>query len=662
MKQGFFVRSELPTLSNNESLLVPKCGACGLWKSCKSPKLEPVGKGRKKVLIIAEAPGADEDKEGRQAVGNSWQDLERRFMRLGFDMRKDAVLTSALICRPPDQKIKNPASVSYCRPNLIKTIKALNPEIIIPLGGTAIESLIKWTWGQEPGAVSRWIGYCIPDRKLNAWIVPNFHPSYLLHDGNNKVAELLFTRALEKGLSKVGKGRPHDKNRTKKPDIELIFNVDEALEAIHQIKKNGGVFAFDYECLVPNTKVLTDNFKWVKIGSLKVGDSLTAFEENGRPGSWKKILKAKVTAVKRFTAPCIRITLTDGRKVEASENHPWLASVGPRRVAKWTKTSDLKPGHLIRQMTTKTWKTDKTHSAGWLAGFFDGEGYITGKVMVGVAQVFGKLFDKTMKLLKQKGFKFGSSEKIWNGHPERQRQMMAYCQGLAESLRFVGTIRPSRLIRNLKKNVFGKTSLPKVAAFATIKSVKYIGKREVVGVTTDTGTYVAEGLCSHNTNMLKPHSKESEIVCCSISNGERTIVFPWTDRIARYMLTFFLDKGCKKIASNMLMEDGWSRIFGCAPKGWFLDTMLHAHVMENSNKVRNISGLKFQAYVHLGYPDWSSHLEKYLRTKDKGGYSKNQVRQADKRQLYYYCGLDSLYEYQLARHQCRISGKDWPDG
>lgn len=408
MKRGFFTKSELPVLKQHDSQMVPQCGSCGLLKTCKSPKMEPFGRGKKDILIVGEAPGEDEDEQGIPMVGRTGQDVRSRLGRLGIDLDKHCVRTNALICRPPGNKIHNNMAVSWCRPNVIETIKETNPKLIILFGGAAIESVIGWTWGKDVGAVSRWAGYAIPDQKLNAWIVPTFHPSYLMRNAN-PVGEIIMNRCLELAASLIGKGRPWKEKQDWPDEVELVFGPREGAWEISQMTKDGGVFSFDYE-----------------------------------------------------------------------------------------------------------------------------------------------------------------------------------------------------------------------------------------------------------TNMLKPHHDSSEIVCCSISDGERTIAFPWSGPVQDEMRKFFRRKDCKKIASNLMMEDGWSRVFGSAPRGWFHDTMLCAHAVENTGKVRNIAGLKFQSYVHFGLPDYDSHLKPYLISKDDGGYAKNRVRQADIRQVMKYCGVDSLAEWRLAEYQCEQLGKKWP--
>ena len=64
MIKGFFSTSKIQ--SRQKTGFLPRCGSCGLYKHCKSPKMPPTGKGRKKILVVAEAPGQNEDRDNIQ--------------------------------------------------------------------------------------------------------------------------------------------------------------------------------------------------------------------------------------------------------------------------------------------------------------------------------------------------------------------------------------------------------------------------------------------------------------------------------------------------------------------------------------------------------------------------------------------------------------------
>lgn len=252
MGNGFFRGSDL-TVLKTPTTITPKCGACGLYKTCTSPKMPPSGGGRKKILVVAEAPGEEEDRQGVQLVGNSGQEVMKHFRKVGVDMRRDCTLTNALICRPPGNDIKDDRMVEYCRPNLLRTVEDLKPEVIILLGATAVQSLLGHVWKEDVGGISRWVGWNIPDQKYNAWICPTYHPSFLLRS-KDVVLDNLFTDHLRCAVGH--KRRPWEVVPDYEKDVEVILDSDKAARILKKMNKAGTTVAFDYEAnaLKPETE------------------------------------------------------------------------------------------------------------------------------------------------------------------------------------------------------------------------------------------------------------------------------------------------------------------------------------------------------------------------------------------------------------------------
>jgi uracil-DNA glycosylase len=173
---GFFAASSWSAKNSRPQLA--QCGACGLSRKCFSPRMPPTGKGSNKVLVVAEAPGEEEDRQGVQLIGRAGQLLRNMLHTIGEEL-DDCWKTNAVICRPPGNEIKT-EYVAACRPTLLKTIAELKPRVIILLGGSAVESVIEPEWGRNVGGIGRWAGYTIPSPTYNAWLCPTYHPSYLL--------------------------------------------------------------------------------------------------------------------------------------------------------------------------------------------------------------------------------------------------------------------------------------------------------------------------------------------------------------------------------------------------------------------------------------------------------------------------------------------------
>jgi len=203
------------------------------------------GEGRRRILVVAEAPGKDEDDQGIQLVGKSGTLLKDKLRQLGVDMRRDCWLTNAVICRPPNNETPDNNKIDYCRPNLIKTLNELKPEIIIPIGKSAVRSLIGHVWkDSDLGEMSRWAGWNIPCQKPNAWICPTYHPAYLLRM-NDPLLDKLFSEHLEAAIEH--EGRPWKEIPDYKAQVECVQDVNKAARIIREFIQRGGVSAFDYE-------------------------------------------------------------------------------------------------------------------------------------------------------------------------------------------------------------------------------------------------------------------------------------------------------------------------------------------------------------------------------------------------------------------------------
>lgn len=159
----------------------------------------------------------------------------------------------------------------------------------------------------------------------------------------------------------------------------------------------------------------------------------------------------------------------------------------------------------------------------------------------------------------------------------------------------------------------------------------------------------------YETNMAKPQSDKARIVCASMSNGDRHVAFFWRGKAKEAFLRF-LASPVRKVAQNMAFEDSWSvEVAGVKPVNWWWDTMQMAHVLDNR---RGISGLKFQAYVHLGQEDYDHHLQSYLHT-EKGAEIVNRIHEIEPNQLLKYCCYDSKLELMLAKIQTKRLGVKW---
>lgn len=250
-----FFESTETAQKRGDTYMFPQCGACGLHKTCKSPKIPVTGDGRRGILVVGEAPGEEDDERNCHLSGKPGHFLREALDAYGIDLYRDCWSTDALICHPPKDKPPTPVEVDYCRPNLNKLIRDLKPKIIIPLGAAAIASVIGPIWkdGEGLGPVRRWAGWNIPSHRHNAWICPNFHPNFVLHamdklaNKEGPAIKLWFDRY----LSAVGlQNRPWpDEVPNYAKRVRVILDSDEAATWLDDVTKRAGEFpiAFDFE-------------------------------------------------------------------------------------------------------------------------------------------------------------------------------------------------------------------------------------------------------------------------------------------------------------------------------------------------------------------------------------------------------------------------------
>jgi hypothetical protein len=157
----------------------------------------------------------------------------------------------------------------------------------------------------------------------------------------------------------------------------------------------------------------------------------------------------------------------------------------------------------------------------------------------------------------------------------------------------------------------------------------------------------------YESNCLKPSYKGAKIYSCAICwKGEKTIAFPWK-REAIDATSLLLKSSMGKIAANIKFENVWTKtMLGHWVKNWVHDTMLGAHVLNNSPKVSNLT---FQSFVHLGMPCYDQFIKKYL--KQTGADKLNRIKELDLKDLLLYNGLDAVLEYKLAIIQMKLLGE-----
>jgi DNA polymerase len=130
-----------------------------------------------RVMLVGEAPGADEDRIGKPFMGRSGQLLDRMLAAIGLD-RSQVYVANIVPWRPPGNRTPTPQEIAICKPFIARQIELAAPEFLLCLGGPATQNLL----GVKDGilrARGRWFPYRTEDgREIRA--LPTLHPAYLL--------------------------------------------------------------------------------------------------------------------------------------------------------------------------------------------------------------------------------------------------------------------------------------------------------------------------------------------------------------------------------------------------------------------------------------------------------------------------------------------------
>jgi len=229
---------------------VAGCKKCGLNKKCISPKMDVHGEGGKGIFILAEAPGANEDRKGEQLIGKAGAVLRRELRHLKVNLDKDCWKLNAVNCRPTDREGNNrkptDIEISLCRGKVVESIRKHNPKVIVLAGSVAVKSFLGTRWKKNLGGIAKWRGWAIPDRDFGSWVVPVFHPSYVLRSGKNRVVSTVFRNDLKQIETCLRTPFPEWPDEDKAAQILWEKNqVEDYLTEV--LKYNPKVLAFDYE-------------------------------------------------------------------------------------------------------------------------------------------------------------------------------------------------------------------------------------------------------------------------------------------------------------------------------------------------------------------------------------------------------------------------------
>jgi len=146
------------------------CRRCKLGKG-RTNLVFGEGSPQARLMFIGEAPGAEEDRQGRPFVGEAGQVLNNMLHKLGLK-REDVYITNIVKSRPPGNRDPEADEVEACLPFLIKQIESIQPQVIVTLGKIATNNLLDIN---EP--ITKIRGQWRKFKGIK--VMPTFHPSYL---------------------------------------------------------------------------------------------------------------------------------------------------------------------------------------------------------------------------------------------------------------------------------------------------------------------------------------------------------------------------------------------------------------------------------------------------------------------------------------------------
>jgi DNA polymerase-1 len=247
-----------------------------------SPKLPGEGPKNAKIMLVGEAPGQDEDLEGRPFIGSSGQLLNDIFSDVNID-REDIYITNAVKCATPvENKKPGKKDVTACRQHLLEEIKKVKPNVIGCLGAIALEAVLKRT------GITKLQNNVFESKELGIKVVPVLHPAYILRNPSaysslQKGMELIKRESKKKEKVKVAT------TYTRHIDAATPEQIDKVLTQLEKVD----AFTFDLETTSLNpleAKIILVALSW-QVG-LGVTIRWKAFSK-GQRRRFKKILLSK---------------------------------------------------------------------------------------------------------------------------------------------------------------------------------------------------------------------------------------------------------------------------------------------------------------------------------------------------------------------------------
>ena len=296
--------------------------------------------------------------------------------------------------------------------------------------------------------------------------------------------------------------------RDLRSDSRITFEIPEAMDARVTI----------YDCVAPETRILTEDLRWVPAGDICAGMGLIGFDESlnsglgrGRTRRWRS---ARVMATGIDLRDTVRLVLESGQELVCTPSHRWLCGTSYGFANQWVRADSIRPGWTLRRFFSP-WTADESWEGGWLAGLFDGEGSLGRRFKRGtVVSPDGRAAIQP-SLSQNEGVVAARLRKVFANRgmdvaEDRTRDCTKFTlRGyFADYAALFGSVRPTRMLEEFGDFVGSLSPHMNAVGGDRVVRVEPAGRREVVVMGTDTKTYVAEGFGSHNTRYLLTHGNQ----------------------------------------------------------------------------------------------------------------------------------------------------------
>ena len=151
-----------------------------------------------KIMLVGEAPGGDEDREGVPFVGRAGKLLDKMLAAIGLD-RRQVYIANVIPWRPPGNRTPTPQETTVCEPFIRRQIELANPEILVTLGAPATQTLLRVRDGITR-VRGTWFDYPLTEGGRTIRALATLHPAYLLRSPAAKRLAWRDLRALRKAI------------------------------------------------------------------------------------------------------------------------------------------------------------------------------------------------------------------------------------------------------------------------------------------------------------------------------------------------------------------------------------------------------------------------------------------------------------------------------